>query len=161
MVRSECHLEHFFHGVLIFVEQAPAASLGWTPSEIGERMDLDRAHISKKLCVFSELKKSTLDQAGRGRSVSEIAESESLFDNLVEVLRLEGKDDAERLDYLKCSPKPFDVWQFSGCDERFGSQYPGRIPGQLILLARSSLTALRSVVSPWSMAVRCFLGSAS
>jgi len=26
----------------------------------------------------------------------------------------------------------YDVWQFSKCDDRYGSDYPGRIPGQII-----------------------------
>lgn len=30
-------------------------------------------------------------------------------------------------------PKVYDVWNFSGCDARFGIEYPGRIPGQLIM----------------------------
>jgi len=29
-------------------------------------------------------------------------------------------------------PKVYDVWNFSECDDRFGIEYPGRIPGQII-----------------------------
>ena len=43
-------------------------------------------------------------------------------------------------------PKIYDVWNFSGCDDRFGSEYPGRIPGQLIMNCLYYYTKKKNVV---------------
>lgn len=45
----------------------------------------------------------------------------------VKTLRDEIKGSPEKT-WLRYS----DVWNFSACDERFGKEYPGRIPGQII-----------------------------
>jgi len=42
----------------------------------------------------------------------------------------ENKDDGDENDIFH--PKVYDVWNFSECDDRFGIEYPGRIPGQII-----------------------------
>lgn len=41
---------------------------------------------------------------------------------------------AHLLDPSKPPPslKVYDVWDFSQCDDHYGSQFPGRIPGQII-----------------------------
>ena len=40
--------------------------------------------------------------------------------------------DLEIMDKLGIKVQPYDLWQFSECDDRFGHDYPGRIPGQLV-----------------------------
>jgi DNA modification methylase/ParB-like chromosome segregation protein Spo0J len=105
--------------------------LGWTQEEIGEMVGIDQGNISR-ICKTSELKKRIEDQFSRGHSPQKIAEAEDIPPELVEALLLDGKSDIERLEYLKIGIQPYDVWNFSGCDARFGTDYPGRIPGQII-----------------------------
>ena len=47
-------------------------------------------------------------------------------------LRLEGKTDQERFKALGWGLRTWDQWNFNECDIRFGDDWPGRIPAQLI-----------------------------
>ena len=47
-------------------------------------------------------------------------------------LRLEGKTDQEKFKELGWGLRTWDQWNFNECDERFGDDWPGRIPAQLI-----------------------------
>lgn len=40
--------------------------------------------------------------------------------------------DLELMTKLGISIQPYDVWSFPQCDVRFGHEYPGRVPGQII-----------------------------
>ena len=51
---------------------------------------------------------------------------------LVWALRLEGKTDQEKFKELEWGLRTWDQWNFNECDERFGDDWPGRIPAQLI-----------------------------
>lgn len=51
---------------------------------------------------------------------------------LVWALRLEGKTDQEKFKELGWGLRTWDQWNFNECDERFGDDWPGRIPAQLI-----------------------------
>jgi hypothetical protein len=108
--------------------------LGWKQTEIGDRLNVSQDTASLVIREMPELAKLVKAQSSRGRTVGEIGEAEGVPDKLVEVLLLDGKDDRARLEALmKVGILPYDVWTFAGCDERFGAEYPGRIPGQLIL----------------------------
>jgi len=47
-------------------------------------------------------------------------------------LRLEGRTDWEKFKELGWGLRTWDQWNFNDCDERFGDDWPGRIPAQLI-----------------------------
>jgi len=47
-------------------------------------------------------------------------------------LRLEGKPDQENFKELGWRLRTWDQWNFNECDERFGDDWPGRIPAQLV-----------------------------
>jgi len=51
---------------------------------------------------------------------------------LVWALRLEGKTDQEKFKELGWGVRTWDQWNFNECDERFGDDWPGRIPAQLV-----------------------------
>lgn len=40
--------------------------------------------------------------------------------------------DLKLMETLGLNVRPYDVWTFGQCDPRFGADYPGRIPGQLV-----------------------------
>jgi transposase len=107
--------------------------LGWTEREIAQQVGVSNGLVHEVCSQISDLKKVSIDQSSRGRTVAQIAEAESVPDKLVEVLLLDGKNDQQRMEYLKVGIQPYDFWSFSGCDSRFGFDYPGRIPGQLVL----------------------------
>jgi hypothetical protein len=47
-------------------------------------------------------------------------------------LKLQGKTDQEKFKELGWGLRTWDQWNFNECDERFGDDWPGRIPAQLI-----------------------------
>ena len=61
----------------------------------------------------------------------ELCISNKTVDNRIEAMCKNGN-------FSKITHEPpqslriYDVWQFSNCDDRYGSNYPGRIPGQII-----------------------------
>ncbi|WP_245569194.1 hypothetical protein [Desulfotignum balticum] len=47
-------------------------------------------------------------------------------------IRLQGKTDQEKFKDLGWGLRTWDQWYFNECDDRFGDDWPGRIPAQLI-----------------------------
>ena len=47
-------------------------------------------------------------------------------------IRLQGKTDQKKFKELGWGLRTWDQWNFNECDERFGDDWPGRIPAQLI-----------------------------
>jgi len=45
---------------------------------------------------------------------------------------LEGKGDQERFESLNWGLRTWDYWYFNDVDQRFGDDWPGRIPAQLV-----------------------------
>lgn len=115
-------------------------ALGWTQEEIAEVVGLDQSAISKKLCNLAKSPKLIKSLLERGDSVEEVAEKLGLDLTTAWAMALEGMDDLQRLktlsgkvEDLNCNPRPYDVWNFSGCHDLMGYKYDGRIPGQLVL----------------------------
>jgi len=53
-------------------------------------------------------------------------------DRMATRLGLEGKTDHDRFKALGWGFRTWDQWEFNDCDARFGDDWPGRIPAQLI-----------------------------
>ena len=51
---------------------------------------------------------------------------------LVWSIALEGKDDLQILKALNWGLRTWDLWNWNDCDKRFGDDWPGRIPAQMI-----------------------------
>ena len=45
---------------------------------------------------------------------------------------LEGKSDLDRFKALNWGLRTWDLWSWNDCDKRFGDEWPGRIPAQMI-----------------------------
>lgn len=104
--------------------------LGWTLREIAEHCGISKSEADRVASRFAELNLN--EKVERGQSPEQIAESENLPLRLVQAALLSNHDDAERMNALRIGIQPYDVWNFAGCDPRFGGEYPGRIPGQLV-----------------------------
>jgi len=68
----------------------------------------------------------------RGFTVPQVAEKHGWPVPLVWSLALEGKEDLERFRELKWGLRTWDLWNWNDCDKRFGDNWPGRIPAQLV-----------------------------
>lgn len=106
--------------------------LGWTQQEIAGVVGVHQDTVSESLRKMAELPKSVKSILDSGIPHLEVAERFNLPLQTVWAIDLDGRDDAQRLDRLGIKIQPYDVWQFAKCHDLFGSQHPGRIPGQLV-----------------------------
>ena len=51
---------------------------------------------------------------------------------LVWSLTVAGKDDRKKFKALNWGLRTWDLWNRNACDKRFGDDWPGRIPAQMI-----------------------------
>jgi DNA modification methylase len=79
-----------------------------------------------------ELANSSKADLSRGFTVSQVAEKHGWPEPLVWAVALEGKDDLARFKELNWGLRTWDLWEWNNCDKRFGDDWPGRIPAQLI-----------------------------
>ena len=104
--------------------------LGWTQEKISEKIGLSQNRISEiigntNICNIDNL----LDQ---GHTMEYIAAHFQMDLALARAIRLQGKTDQEKFKELGWGLRTWDNWYFNDCDERFGDDWPGRIPAQLI-----------------------------
>lgn len=104
--------------------------LGWTQEEVAQVVGVTHQRITQILQEIAELPKLAKNVLASGIPHLEVAERFNLPLQVVWAIDLAGRDDAERLDRLGIKVQPYDVWQFAKCHDLFGSQHPGRIPGE-------------------------------
>ena len=104
--------------------------LGWTQDEIGKVVGMSRGRITQIVsnANFGEIN----NLLSQGRDMEYIARHYKMDLALAWALRLEGKTDQEKFKELGWGLRTWDQWNFNECDERFGDDWPGRIPAQLI-----------------------------
>lgn len=130
--------------------------LGWTQEEIGESIGITQQGYNKQflqqngnsenipiscknsltglpaLSEFGKLESQVKEALDSGIPHLDVAERFNMPLILVWAIDLHGKTDQQRLERLNIPVQPYDVWNFAKCNDLFGAQHPGRIPGQLI-----------------------------
>jgi len=128
-------------------------SLGIPDERIAERLKINRKTVTK-FCNNSQLFQSVRDSLDKGLSVSEAAQKHACPacpvapadgtgvgpedrtggcpEPLVWSIALEGKGDQDRFVSLNWGLRTWDNWYFNDVDHRFGDDWPGRIPAQMI-----------------------------
>jgi len=104
--------------------------LGWTQEKISEKVGLSQNRISE---IIGNTNICNIDKLlSHGRDMEYIARHYHMDLPLAWALRLQGKTDQEKFKELGWGLRTWDQWNFNECDERFGDDWPGRIPAQLI-----------------------------
>jgi len=103
--------------------------LGWPQEKIAQVVGTSQARIAQIInnANFGEI----YNLLSQGRDMDYIAEHYHLDLALAWALRLEGQTDQEKFKELGWGLRTWDLWNFNECDERFGDDWPGRIPAQL------------------------------
>lgn len=99
---------------------------------IAERLGLARTSFQYHLPKMAALPNSANADLSRGFTVAQVAEKNGWPDPMVWSLALEGKNDHDRFKELGWGLRTWDQWEWNDCDKRFGDDWPGRIPAQLI-----------------------------
>ncbi len=106
--------------------------LGIPQDRIAKKMGVNQASIHNHLLKMATLPNLINADLSRGFTVAQVAEKHGWTDPMVWSLALEGKDDQDRFKELGWGLRTWDQWDFNDCDKRFGDEWPGRIPAQLI-----------------------------
>jgi len=106
--------------------------LGIPQDRIAKRLGVKQVLIYNHLLKMPVLANSINSDLSRGFTVSQVAEKHNWTEPMVWSLALEDKEDLERFKKLGWGLKTWDQWEWNDCDKRFGDDWPGRIPAQLI-----------------------------
>jgi len=96
------------------------------------RLGLNQKTIHNHLLDLATLPNLINADLVRGFTVAQVAEKHGWPEPMVWSLALEGKNDHDRFKALGWGFRTWDQWEFNDCDARFGDDWPGRIPAQLI-----------------------------
>jgi ParB-like chromosome segregation protein Spo0J len=106
--------------------------LGIPQDRIAKRLNLSQQTISDHLPKMAALPNPVNADLSRGYTVAQVAEKHGWREPMVWSVALEGNVDLERFKRLNWGLRTWDLWDWNDCDKRFGDEWPGRIPAQLI-----------------------------
>ena len=106
--------------------------LGISQERIAKRLGFPQKTISNHLAKMPVLANQLNTDLSRGFTVSQVAEKHGWAEPLVWSIALEGKSDLDRFKVLNWGLRTWDLWNCNDCDKRFGDDWPGRIPAQMI-----------------------------
>jgi len=106
--------------------------LGIPQDRIAKRLGMDQKTIHNHLGKMATLPNFLNSDLSLGFTVESVAEKHGWTDPMVWSLALEGKNDHDRFKELGWGFCTWDKWEFNDCDKRFGDDWPGRIPAQMI-----------------------------
>lgn len=106
--------------------------LGWSQAEIAALLDVSQQTVSGDTNNPESGISGMRDAMVAGLPEAEAAKRWNLPVVLAHAVKLDGLDDATRMDRLGIKVQPYDVWNWSGCHDLMGDAHPGRIPGELV-----------------------------
>jgi hypothetical protein len=116
-------------------KQEPAilmmSRMGIPVEGIAARLKINRK-TAKKYSENQRLIRSTKKSLNKGQPCHKVAEKQGCPEPLVWSIALEGKSDLDRFKALNWGLRTWDLWSWNDCDKRFGDDWPGRIPAQMI-----------------------------
>jgi len=95
---------------------------------LGETRDVIRSHLGE----MPIMAKSPNTDLSQGLTIPQVAAKHGWTEPMLWSLVLEGKSDQTRFKDLGWGLRTWDLWNFNDCDPRFGDDWPGRIPAQMI-----------------------------
>jgi hypothetical protein len=106
--------------------------LGIPQDRIAKRLGHPREVIRDHLAEMAVLPNPPNADLKKGFTVAQVAQKHDWPDPMVWSLALEGKTDHDRFKALGWGFCTWDKWEWNDCDKRFGDDWPGRIPAQMI-----------------------------
>ncbi len=106
--------------------------LGIPQERIAKRLGVTRESICKHLVKMPTLANLPNSDLSSGLTVSQVAARHDWSEPMLWSLALEGQNDQTRFKNLGWGLRTWDLWNFNDCDSRFGDDWPGRIPAQMI-----------------------------
>ncbi len=127
--------------------------LGIPVERIAALLKINRK-TAKKYSENPRLIRAIKKSLKKGHACHKVAEEHGCSEPLVWSIALEGKSDQERFKSLGWGLRTWDHWYFNDIDQRFGDDWPGQIPAQLVAHPFfTSRTRETSFSIPWQAAV--------
>ncbi|MBT3386420.1 MAG: ParB/RepB/Spo0J family partition protein [Desulfobacula sp.] len=130
--RNETKMENRKSEFSPAIKIALMTRLGIPNVRIAQRLNIHREtianHAPKNQVLFNQILQDVKD----GFSIPDIVQQYGVPQPLVWSVILEEKTDQERFKALNWGLRPWDNWYFNDVDHRFGDDWPGRIPAQLV-----------------------------
>ncbi len=114
------------------IKAALMTRLGIPNVRIAQRLNIHRETISKYALKNQELINKIHQAFKAGTSIPDIAQKYFVPQPMAWSVILEEKTDQERFKDLNWGLRTWDNWNFNDVDNRFGDDWPGRIPAQLV-----------------------------
>mgnify|MGYP002639089414 CR=1 FL=1 len=114
------------------IKVALMTRLGIPHVRISKRLNIHRETISKHARENHELFNEIFQEFKAGAMIPDIAQKYSIPQALAWSVVLQEKTDQERFKDLNWGLRTWDQWYFNDVDHRFGDNWPGRIPAQLV-----------------------------
>jgi DNA modification methylase len=99
---------------------------------IAARLAIARETVRDHLADMPKLAVPPNNDLEKGFTVAQVAEKHGWPEPLVWAIKLDGKSDSAKYSELQWGIRTWDYWSWNDCDKRFGDNWPGRIPAQLI-----------------------------
>jgi hypothetical protein len=106
--------------------------LGVPQDRMSKRLGIPQKTLSNHLAKMPGLAKWLNSDLSKGFTIPQVAQKHDWPEPMVWAQALKGKDDQARFKELNWGIRTWDLWNFIDCDKRFGDEWPGRIPAQLI-----------------------------
>ena len=106
--------------------------LGIPQERIARRLGVTRESICKHLVKMPALANLPNSDLSSGLTIPQVAAKHGWTEPMLWSWVLEGKSDQARFKDLGWGLRTWDLWNFNDCDPRFGDDWPGRIPAQMI-----------------------------
>ena len=106
--------------------------LGIPQDRIAKRLGVPQQTISRHLPKMLEFTKWVNSDLSKGFTVPQVAQKHGWPEPLVWSQALVNTNDFDRFKALQWGIRTWDMWNFTECDPRFGDEWPGRIPAQLV-----------------------------
>ena len=114
------------------IKVALMTRLGIPNVRIAQRLNIHRETISRYAPKNHELFNKIHQDFKAGSCIPDIAQKYFVPQTLVWSVILQEKTDQERFKDLNWGLRTWDNWYFNDVDHRFGDDWPGRIPAQLV-----------------------------
>ncbi len=106
--------------------------LGIPQDRMACRLAIARETVRDHLADMPKLAFPPNSDLKKGFTVAQVAEKHGWPESLVWAVKLDGKSDPAKYKELQWGIRAWDDWRWTDCDKRFGDDWPGRIPAQLI-----------------------------
>ena len=110
------------------------AKLGWTLEEIASVLGIKKTQAGDDISENSQIGNigNSLGPDWNAKGLAAEAERLGIRETDAWAAALDGMEDKAIFEKLDWGIRTWDNWAFNSCDNRFGEEWPGRIPAQLV-----------------------------